>query len=237
MAVYIDQYFIPYEKQFDSGFRALADSYMSAANSLEDENKMAGFGLMDSPMPMLFLYRHALELFLKSALITVHRRFTSTYPKFDKEDFPSISGKSIKNIHSIEQLWNGLQSLMDTHKHQLQKIADTDWYDTPRDFVNALNKVHNFDVRSDVFRYPVTAYSAQDNQKSSYKKMEAAAIQARLDQKSNPAMIFAYKNEKDELTEIYQHDYDDLKPVYTSLKLAVETANGLAIGLHAELTG
>jgi len=233
----IDQYLMPLDRQFDSGFRSLADSFLSAAEELDKEDKISGYGISSSPLPIFYLYRHALELFLKSALVTVHRRFTNTYPEFDTDNFPEISSKSIKNIHSIEILMNGLKSLLEDNQDVIKKIARTDWFDIPTDFLNALKQIHNFDVRSDVFRYPVTAYENQDNKKSSYKNIDLDDLSSRLSDETEPAVIFAYKNERGELIEAFEHNTVGLQELHVALRSAVQAANGIAIGLHAELVG
>lgn len=62
----------PLDNQFDDGFGLIADSFQEAAEHLEKvENKESS---LHSLLPICFLYRHAIELYLKSLIVIIHRR-------------------------------------------------------------------------------------------------------------------------------------------------------------------
>ncbi|RXU06233.1 hypothetical protein B1F69_00065, partial [Pseudomonas syringae] len=64
---------LPLDRHFDSGFGAVADSFRDAADALEDTPTL------NTHLPVSFLYRHAIELFLKSAIIILHRKLNIPY--------------------------------------------------------------------------------------------------------------------------------------------------------------
>jgi hypothetical protein len=72
----------PLEKHSDDGFGAVGESFKRAADVLvkTDEARKRMFW---SELPIIFLLRHAIELFLKSGIIVVHRRLKLPY---DTED-------------------------------------------------------------------------------------------------------------------------------------------------------
>lgn len=53
----------PLDQHFDNGFGAVADSFKEAADSLVQSTAEAQF--LNSHLPISFLYRHAIELYLK----------------------------------------------------------------------------------------------------------------------------------------------------------------------------
>jgi len=56
----------PLEEHYDSGFGAVGDAFHRAAKALEKEN--AGPRFAWNHLPQICLYRHAVELFLKSGI-------------------------------------------------------------------------------------------------------------------------------------------------------------------------
>ena len=67
---------MPLDRHYDHGFGATGDAFFEAAKTLEKEAKPTLF--LDA-LPKGFLLRHALELFLKSAIVVIHRRLKLPY--------------------------------------------------------------------------------------------------------------------------------------------------------------
>ena len=78
---------LPLDQHYDSGFGAVADSFKDAADSLNDPTKPSAFS---SHLPVSFLCRHAIELYLKSAIITLHRKFSIPYGEPPSSNKPSV---------------------------------------------------------------------------------------------------------------------------------------------------
>lgn len=58
-------------RNFDSGFGGVANSCSDGGDALEGSRE--SLPTLNTHMPVSFLYRHAIELFLKSAIIIFHR--------------------------------------------------------------------------------------------------------------------------------------------------------------------
>lgn len=69
--------FTPLHQQFDDGFGAVGESFKTTADKLwPDSEKDVAF--LHGHLPISFLYRHAVELFLEGIIIiTLHRRLRS----------------------------------------------------------------------------------------------------------------------------------------------------------------
>lgn len=63
---------MPLHEHYDSGFGATGNAFKAAADQLWDGIEQKA--LFNERLPMNFLYRHAIELFLKSAYPGWHRR-------------------------------------------------------------------------------------------------------------------------------------------------------------------
>src|SRR5437879_4221108 len=63
--------FKPLTHQFDDGFGLMGDAFNDAALRLEHSTQQEEF--INSSLPIGYLYRHAIELYLKSIIIVLHR--------------------------------------------------------------------------------------------------------------------------------------------------------------------
>lgn len=60
----IEDYFKPLALQTDLGLGATADSFYYAAQALDDnQDTKYGFGVGGGKLPILYLYRHSIELY------------------------------------------------------------------------------------------------------------------------------------------------------------------------------
>jgi hypothetical protein len=67
---------MPLDAHYDSGFGAVAESFREAATTLRKAvPDPAFFG----HLPQSFLFRHSVELFLKSEIIILHRKLRLPY--------------------------------------------------------------------------------------------------------------------------------------------------------------
>ncbi|QIO05746.1 hypothetical protein [Acinetobacter shaoyimingii] len=106
----IEDYFKPLALQIDLGFGATADSFYCAAQALDDnKHSKYGFGIGGGKLPILYLYRHSIELYLKSAITLIHKVSIKKAKTGNGEDFPKLiengKDKKIFNVHSIKILF------------------------------------------------------------------------------------------------------------------------------------
>ena len=238
----IQEFLMPLNRHFDSGFGATADSFHDAAKALDIEEHKFGFGLNRSRLPVFYLYRHATELYLKSILTILHRRFCSSFPNVRQDDFPAIqiSGKAkrIFDVHSLSHLYRELRTILDKNAAQIKSTAKTDWTSVPVEIDGMISLINDADESSAMFRYPVTLDPANDAKKSAFKKVDpeqAISAAKNRDISGKPGVkILALTNDDDEIVEMFMHDSDAMLDVFDALKHVTERLSGAHVGMRYE---
>jgi len=239
----LTEFLLPLDRQFDSGFMSTAHAFHEAAKALDQNIKNSGLGMSGSRLPILYLFRHAIELHFKSILTIMHRRFGPSYPKIDRKDFPTIAigskRKRLFHVHSIRALCNGFLEMLKKNETTIKKIAKTDWTAVPDDLGNWVTIIDEADKASTMFRYPFTTDPATDKMKSAFKSMQpidvAKETHARSDDDSLGLMIMALKNDKNEIVETFVRDDEAMADVYNALKQLADMLTGVNLGLLYEL--
>lgn len=242
----IEEFFMPLDRHFDSGFGATADTFHDAAKSLDTEEHKHGFGLNRSRLPLFYLYRHANELYLKSVLTILHRRFSPTFPNVPKGEFPTIddaNGKprEIFRVHSIRDLSRQFRTLLNANALHLLSVARTDWTAIPTDFDLMVNLIDAADNKSTMFRYPLTLDPVNDANKSSFKQVSnedaVAAAAYRAENGLPGVMILGLKDNNDEILDTFIYDESVMTDVFVAHKKLADLLSGLQFGLRVELLG
>jgi len=161
----------PLDDQFDLGFGVLGHSFQSAAEELDSRKEpVADF---HRHLPISFLYRHAIELFLKSAVIIFHRKFRIPYGSLPCDSKPHIlvceKWTDMYNVHSVADLYGYVVALFHARKSALDTCTKTDWT-IPADVPTWVNIIEGYDRKGTFFRYPVTTDSRKDAAKSGMKQ-------------------------------------------------------------------
>jgi len=237
-----NQFFLPLDRQFDSDFMSTANAFHEAAKTLDKESKSSGLGMSGSRLPILYLFRHAIELHFKSILIILHRRFGPSYPDISREDFPIVTigskKKELFNVHSIRSLCDEFLALLKKHETMIKKIGKTDWTDVPDDLNKWVTTIDKADKASTMFRYPFTTDPATDSMKSAFKSMHPTAVEAEDNTRSSDdspgIMIFALKNDKNEIVETFVRDDEAMGDVHNALKQLADMLIGVNLGLLCE---
>lgn len=238
----IEEFLLPLDRQFDSGFMSTADAFHEAAKAINTNNNGIGFGMSRSRLPIFYLYRHAIELYFKSILTIMHRRFASSYPHVNREDFPTISvdkkRKKIFNVHSIRDLYSEFLSMLQKNKTDIKRIGKTDWTDVPDEVSKWVTVIDETDKASTMFRYPFTRDSATDKMKSAFKSMHPAAVATEANTRSangSPGlMIMALKNEEGEIVETFVRDDEPMSDVFNALTQLADMLTGVNLGVLCE---
>ena len=108
--------------------------YREAADSIVDQAQEFGVDLL--VYPVMFLYRHYLEISLKHILIVLRRYFE------ESSNFPGH--------HRLDKLWGEVRSLMEKEWNTTAHMADYDAIEA------RIIEFHEVDKSSFSFRYPVT---------------------------------------------------------------------------------
>ena len=163
----------------DFGFGVTASSYLESAEKLEG---IEGSSFRGNEMPIMFLYRHSVELYLKSMIIIVHKKLKLSYKdesiKHDSEnpyvfDFVKSEWRKITACHDIFTLYKYLINVVGEYQSLLEKIAPKgNWNISNIDNEKYIEIIKEYDFDSTYFRYPVTKQIHLDHQKSSIIKSD-----------------------------------------------------------------
>ncbi|MDL1962546.1 MAG: hypothetical protein LWX01_12810 [Deltaproteobacteria bacterium] len=97
--------------------------------------------------PIVFLYRHSLELYMKAVILV-------GTPMLEIKNIAKINRDKLLNTHSLDSL-----------RQQIEKVFSAfewDWdlgtpnFKTLQDFRTVISELHEIDIGSYVFRYPLT---------------------------------------------------------------------------------
>jgi hypothetical protein len=175
---------LPLDRHFDSGFGAVADSFRDAADALEDSRESTP--TLNAHLPVSFLYRHAIELFLKSAIIIFHRKLNIPYGAIPASGEPQIpigeKWKPMHNVHGLQPLYQHFCSLFEDHAEYLASHTNTDW-SLPTELGQWISEIEATDSSSTFFRYPVTKDKEKDKQKSVIREDDYDALLSRMEQR------------------------------------------------------
>jgi hypothetical protein len=130
-----------------------AQSYhLVAREAVESLKKDTHMGLYGSPRndfrayPIVFLYRHSLELYLKAVILTAS-------PMLKLRDMELIDRERLLTTHSLDVLRQDLERIFE--------VFEWDWdLGTPQfkkqeDFRKFISELAQVDKKSDAFRYPL----------------------------------------------------------------------------------
>lgn len=228
---------LPLDRHFDSGFGAVADSFKDAADSLNDPTKSSAF---NAHLPVSFLYRHAIELYLKSAIITLHRKFSIPYGEAPSSSEPSVivghRRKPLYNVHGLGPLYAELRALLHQQADALAQAPRTDWT-LPPELDGWVAAIEVTDSSSTYFRYPVTKDADLDGKKSTMQREEATKLFERIHSGGPPVKALLMVNDEYEVVDSFTHDDSNAKALLTILKEASEIFHSLHAMMSYTLAG
>ena len=237
----IEDYLKPLALQTDLGLGATADSFYYAAQALDDnQDTKYGFGVGGGKLPILYLYRHSIELYLKSAITLIYK-ISFKKSKTGNDDFPKLvengKEKKIFNVHSIKTLFENFLIILENNRDSIDSRTGYNWFDIPEEIPILINKLEEYDSNSTMFRYPISMDKNLDYQKSTFKKCNLVKGKTPKESKSeSKSKIFLLvHNGDDEIIESYVSDNEVLSEIHEVLKELSEQLSGLHFGLKFDL--
>jgi len=228
-------YFTPFSSHIDNGFGAMADAFIEAAEQLSGSDRK----FFNQHLVINFLYRHACELYLKSAILIVHRRFKLPFGENENYEEPSIyfNGKWIKiyHTHSIKKLYSYFIDLLNKVKDKLP--SRTDWSSIPDDLKDCIDQIEQADENSTYFRYPVSGKEELNKNKSSFKVSSLDEFFKKIHNQKEKKKFFLLFNDENSLRNTYKYDRIPLKEIGKSLVKAGNILSSIHFALRAELLG
>ncbi|HDE2366082.1 TPA: hypothetical protein PCG43_004903 [Klebsiella pneumoniae] len=163
---------MPLHMHIDYGFGATAEQFKESADILS-----ASEAVKDLGMPVNYLRRHAIELYLKSLIYVLHRNFKIPFSSGGTLEKPKIKvlGKDfeLENIHDIRLL---TIYLIGQHNKLIPCFFHLGIGVIEKDILDKINKINSIDSKSTFFRYPKTGDHIQDMRKSSVRQKSTEDI-------------------------------------------------------------
>lgn len=153
---------MPLHRHFDGGFGAIGDAFKEAGDQLAEISADAIHG----HLPTTYLYRHAIELYLKSMIVIIHKRFGAS------SELPEVlfRGKlrPMDKVHTVGGLWDCLKVLMDQNESAPASASVVSW-----DELNVcddwLRLIDANDPVGTLLKYAASGNEAADRDKESFK--------------------------------------------------------------------
>lgn len=222
----------PIEHHLDKGFGITANAYYKSAEHLT-ANPFEYYNVtQQAEMPQNFLYRHAIELYLKSLIVIFHKTLNIEYGTvpFDS-DHPEIFSKGkwrkLYTCHYVNELYDyWLNKILLNNIEILNKLAPRgEWIETVR-VTELLAIITKYDQDSAYFRYPITKNALYDNKKFTMQKFNPSQnLQSFVEeikrQKSNTnsgSFTTLFVDDEDNIIEAFKHEENVLSDVRDALK-------------------
>ena len=232
---------MPLDQHFDLGFGAVANSFKNAGDLVFAPGADAIF--LNHHLPASFLYRHAIELYLKSAIVIFHRKFKLPFgaSPFDGEPQVEIGGrwKQMRNMHALGELYPYFRRLFDDHASYLEANTNTDWSFSP-ELDKWVAEIEAMDSSSTFFRYPVTKHRDSDKAKSVMKEDTPLGVVERMakgKKRETGVKALFLLDEDDGVTQAFHHDNESAQAILDTLRRTSELLYGCHAAMRGELTG
>ena len=243
----IEHLLMPLDRQFEDGFGVVASSFEEAAKNLAEANKSRPMGFGHMHLPIFFLYRHAIELYLKSMILIAHRRLKLPNAAGTYEPNPKIpvNGKEreLHNTHDINALYAFFKKITADNRGPLMAMTGkhkTDWSNTPKELDDAVAFVGDTDMSSTFFRYPTTKDKAGDLAKSGYKAATFEEVVKEANEERVPGrpggVTLLMKDDNDNIVEAFTLDRDPMPELKENLLTVAKYLSGASFGMRATLT-
>jgi hypothetical protein len=171
----------PLEQHYDDGFGAVGEAFKQAADILAKAS--GGRRIFWNHLPEVFLLRHAIELFLKSGIIIMHRKLKLPYdsePPFSKKPLVlthSGAWKPLFRTHDLSELYAYWKKLITENRERLTEFTKyKPDMSVPKELDDWIEKLGVVDPSSDYFRYPVSRNAEADIEKSPFKEVPLESL-------------------------------------------------------------
>lgn len=215
----------------DKGFGIIADSYYASAVHLMDNHYDHYDSTQQAEMPQNFLFRHAIELYLKSLIIIFHKTLQINYGTvaFDSDE-PEVlvnsSWRKLYNTHYIDVLYNyWLNNLLLPNIGKLKEIAPRGDWREEKDMAPMLSVISKYDQDSSYFRYPITKNSLLDSEKFTVQQFKAKDIEGMIGElkelqteTGGGTLSMLIFDEEDNVVEAYKYNKSILVDLRDALK-------------------
>lgn len=238
------------ERHPDKGFGITADAYYKSAEHLNNNHFEHYDATMQAEMPQNYLYRHSVELYLKSLIIIFHKELKIDYGtvKFNSEEpeiFSDGKWRKLYTCHFIDKLYEyWLNSLLlPYNKHLYERAPMADWKEYKK-VTELLPIICKYDQDSSYFRYPITKNGSLDHEKYSMQKFKATNLEGFIkeineqkDSLTKGSFTTLLIDENDNIVEAFKKAENVLTDVRDALKEVAYYFNCIHIMTRMTLCG
>ena len=228
---------MPLDQHYDDGLGAMGEAFEEAADRLVEAGKEAE--LVNAHLPINFLYRHAIELFLKSMIVVIHRALALPYGSEPPEGTPFLPDngkwKPMHREHRLAVLSGRVVELIHSNETELDKRCKTDW-SSFSELCDDIETISRIDPTSTFFRYTDRRKPDADREKSSWKEHEVGEVFAQMGPEGEPVKAFILLD-ADDTMHAYQYSADAFAELSKLLGETTEALSAAHSGLRVELAG
>lgn len=233
--------FAPLDRHYDKGFGAVADSFLDSASELKTQYSRAK---LNGHLPICYLFRHAIELFLKGSIIIVHQALELPYenePYTSEPKIPTVKKnqgngyESIYVVHDIERLYLYLRNLLVKEKEKIDPLTRTDW-ELPAELSLKFKRIAEIDAFSTYFRYPSGKKSQNfEKEKSAFKESSIEAVMELAEKNKKPMKAMKVATLIGRETQVFVHDDSFTEDAMHLLSSVADEISALHFALMNEL--
>lgn len=231
----------PLEEHYDDGFGAVGEAFEEAAAILAKAS--GGQRIFWNHMPEIFLLRHAIELFLKSGIIIMHRKLKIPYGSEPHSSAKPMlltstgTWTSLFRTHAILELYAYWKKLITENKEELTtRTTHKPDMSVPKELDGWIDRLGAADPTSDYFRYPISKNADADKEKSPFKEVPLESLFPSESNEKEKVMALVIKNADDEWVRAFKHDESTHKDVAEAALKAAQELNGFHAMMRIELT-
>ncbi|MFT6835251.1 MAG: hypothetical protein ACJA0H_001287 [Francisellaceae bacterium] len=223
----------PPDKHFDGGLGSSASNFKSASESLKNSEENSSVDL-----PICYLQRHSIELYLKSLIYILHKKFDISFGDDFTLKNPAIlingKWKPLSNTHNLSDLYNYFLTVFESEKVSMP--STTDWSIDPK-IKTKIDLISGYDPKSTYFRYPTSLDVKRDAIKSDIQPMDLEdAISQMNSSNGKPVKCAVMLDANDNVIETYDLAADTLNNVKQSLDETIEFMHNIQAAFLGELT-
>lgn len=235
----IEELFLPLDRHFDDGLYATAEAFKDGAEKLSggDEGKSS---FVNGHLPINFLFRHSVELYLKSIIVTIHRALT--LPTADSAHTPDPKVKDgakwrpLTRIHSVKTLLTELDRLVTENRPAMDRLDASDWT-VPDELRGWIDTIEAHDSGSTFSRYPRSG-SPAESMKSGFGPVDAAKFIAEMNERKEGKpgkFLLALTDDDGAVVGAFAPRANPVSAFREAIVKASQMLSGAAFGIRAEL--
>lgn len=203
---------------YDGGLGITACNFSHAADALQEADNA-----MIDTLPICYLQRHSIELFLKSFIVILHKKYNIAYGEGFSLEKPAIKNQtkwvSLSSTHNLSDLFHYFKEVLESLTSSLP--PRTDWAIAP-DIEEKIKLVSGSDPKSTYFRYPESTTPVQDAKKSGIQAEDVNTIFAKINNSNEPVKCTFLVDENYNVIEAYNLKSSPIPNILSALNYLSE---------------